>query len=163
MLAIAGEKGQYPLRVNANGGLYLLKDGRDIPDVFMMSVDFPGEFTVFLESVLTNNSNVPTRIYGQYGTIELDGSPVLTGNGDFIKEFKALNNGYTNVTIPVEKQDDPYRALQGNFMEVIRKGGTLYCGVDLGTSTMVAIKMGVESYRQKKTMTWDAKNERVIS
>jgi len=28
---------------------------------------------------------------------------------------------------------------------------------------MVAIKLAVESYRQKKTMLWDAKAERVIA
>ena len=34
--------------------------------------------------------------------------------------------------------------------------------VDLGCATMVAIKMGVESYRQSKTLLWDAKREKVI-
>ena len=163
LIAIVGEKGEYPLRVNASGGLYILKDGRDIPDVFSMTVDYPSEFTIHLLSILTNNTQLPTRICGQYGTIELTGNPVLTGNGDFIEEFKEMNKGYTQVTLPAKRTEDPYKALQGNFMEVIRKGGILYCGIDLGTATMVAIKMGVESYRQKKTMIWDAENEKVIS
>ena len=29
--------------------------------------------------------------------------------------------------------------------------------------TDLAIKLAVESYRQKKTMIWDAKNEKVVS
>jgi len=33
---------------------------------------------------------------------------------------------------------------------------------DLGCSTMVAIKMAVESYRQKKTMLWHARHEKVV-
>ncbi len=37
----------------------------------------------------------------------------------------------------------------------------LACNVELGCSTMVAIKMAVESYRQQKTMLWDAKSEKV--
>ncbi len=163
LIAIVGEKGEYPLRVNASGGLYILKDGRDIPDVFSMTIDYPSEFTVHLVSILTNNTQLTRRICGQYGTIELTDNPVLTGNGDFVEEFKEMNKGYSQVTLPAKKPGDSYKALLGNFLEVIRKGGTLFCGVDLGTSTMVAIKMGVESYRQRKTMMWDAEKEKVIS
>ena len=47
LLAIVGDKGEYPQRVNANGGLYILKDGRDIPDVFMMTVDYADEVFIF--------------------------------------------------------------------------------------------------------------------
>ena len=43
-----------------------------------------------------------------------------------------------------------------------RGNGTLQCNVELGTATMVAIKLAVESYRQKKTLAWDAKSERVV-
>jgi hypothetical protein len=46
---------------------------------------------------------------------------------------------------------------------VLRGNGTLHCNVDLGASTMVAIKLAVESYRQKKTMLWDAKREKVVA
>ena len=52
--------------------------------------------------------------------------------------------------------------MEGNLIDVIRKGGKLYCNVDLGVATMVAIKMGVEAYRQNKTMLWDAQKEKVV-
>ncbi|MFQ5738324.1 MAG: Gfo/Idh/MocA family protein [Acidobacteriota bacterium] len=168
LLSISGPKGEFPQRVNANGGLYLLKDGRDIPDVFLMSVDYPSDFTVNLISVLTNNTPVPTRIYGQYGTIEImtnmdgtdrGGEMNVTGNGDFVKEFKQMNGGYTKLTLPGDER--PH--LRGNFFECIRNGGIPYCNVDLGTATMVAIKMGVESYRQSKTLLWDAQREQLAT
>ena len=50
----------------------------------------------------------------------------------------------------------------GNFLDVIRGNGTLHCNAELGCATMVAIKLAVESYRQKKTMVWDPKAERVV-
>ncbi|MFC1693251.1 Gfo/Idh/MocA family oxidoreductase [Candidatus Latescibacterota bacterium] len=162
LLAIVGENGEYPYRANANGGLYVLKDGRDIPDVFMMAVDYPSEFTVYLASVLTNNTQIPTRIYGQYATAEFPdngGNATYKSNGDFKQEFRDMNDGYDTITIQSENTSD----MRGNFMDVIRKGGKLFCNVDLGVSTMVAIKMGTESYRQNKTMFWDAENERMIS
>jgi len=159
LLSIVGENGEYPLRVNGSGGLYILKDGRDIPDVFMMAVDYPSEFTVYLASVLTNNTQLPTRIYGQYGTIEFNGNANMTGNGDFTQEFRDMNDGYDEVTMHSEGRRD----MEGNLIDAIRKDEKLNCNVDLGCTTMVAIKMGVESYRQNKTLMWDPKKEKVVT
>jgi len=158
LIALAGPDGAYPTRVNATGGLYIKKDGRDVPDVFMMTADYPGGYTIFLESVLTNNTQIPIRIHGQYGTIEFTGRPVMTSNGDFKREFRDNNDGYDEVTVHVEDGRD----LEGNFIDAIREGARLHCNVDLGCTTMVAIKMAVESYRRDRTMLWDAENEKVV-
>jgi predicted dehydrogenase len=157
LIAVRGANGEYPLRVNANGGLYIEKDGRDIPDTFLMTADYPSEWSLFLVSTLTNDAGLPDRIYGKHGTMELGGEPWLKFNGAFKEEFKAKNDGKEDVRIPVKERRD----LEGNFIDVMRGKDQLACNVDLGCSTMVAIKMAVESYRQKKTMLWDAKSERV--
>ena len=91
--------------------------------------------------------------------MELGGEPFLRFNGDFKEEFKAKNDGQEEVRIPVQ----PRRDLEGNFIDVLRGKDKLACNADLGCATMVAIKMAVESYRQKKTMLWDAKRERVVT
>jgi len=156
LITLAGPEGAYPVRVSAGGGLYVEKDGRDIPDVFMLTVDY-ADFSVFLVSTLTNDTQLPDRVYGKHGTLDIGGEPLLKFNGDFKEEFKAKNGGKEEARLPVK----PRRDLVGNFLDVIRGGGPLHCNVELGAATMVAIKMGVESYRQKKTMTWDAKTEKV--
>jgi hypothetical protein len=51
----------------------------------------------------------------------------------------------------------------GNFLDVIRGEGTPHCNVELGAATMVAIKLGIEAFRQRKTMLWDAATEKVVS
>lgn len=162
LIAIAGPDGQYPKRVNGAGGLYLLKDGRDIPDVFMMSIDYPGEFTVYLESVLTNDTQQPTRIYGQYATMDLSNHANLDleGNGDYRQEFRD-NFGYDEVTLHSERINGNHEMMEKNLMDAIRTGAKLYCNAELGAATMVAIKLGVESYRQSKTMVWDAAAEKL--
>jgi predicted dehydrogenase len=159
LIAIAGADGEYPMRVNANGGLYIEKDGRDIPDTFLMTADYPGQWSLFLVSTLTNDAGIPDRIYGKHGTLELGGEPWLRFNGDFKEEFKAKNDGKEEVRIPLA----PRRDLEGNFIDVLRGKDKLACNADLGCATMVAIKMAVESYRQKKTMLWDAERERVVT
>ncbi len=157
LIAIAGQNGEYPRRVSAVGGLYIEKDGRDIPDTFLLTADYASEWSLFLVSTLTNDAGIPDRIYGKHGTMELGGEPSLRWNGDFKEEFKAKNDGKEEVRLAIQ----PRRDLEGNFIDVLRGNGRLACNADLGCATMVAIKMAVESFRQSKTLLWDAKAEKV--
>jgi len=159
LIAVAGANGEYPSRVNANGGLYIEKDGRDIPDVFMLTADFPTEWSIFLVSTLTNDAGISDRIYGKHGTMELGGEPSLKWNGDFKEEFKAKNEGKEETRLPLTLRRD----LENNWVDAMRGKGPVHCNVELGCATMVTIKMAVESYRQRKTMLWDSANEKVIS
>src|SRR5438309_1887722 len=127
LLALTGPDGEYPLRVNASGGLYVEKDGRDIPDTFLMTADYPSEFSLFLVSTLTNDAGLPDRVYGKHGTMELGGEPLLRSNGDFKPEFKAKNDGKDEVRLPIKQRRDQV----GNFLDVIRNGGQLHCNVEL--------------------------------
>lgn len=159
LIAIAGPNGEYPRRVNANGGLYIEKDGRDIPDMFMMTADYPSDWSLFLVSTLTNDAGLPDRVYGKHGTMELGGEPSLRWNGAFKEEFQAKNDGKDEVRLPIKQRRD----LEGNFIDVLRGKDKLACNADLGCATMVAIKMAVESFRQSKTMLWDAKAEKTVA
>jgi predicted dehydrogenase len=159
LIAIAGPNGEYPRRVNASGGQYIEKDGRDIPDTFLMTADYPSQWSAFLVSTLTNDAGLPDRIYGKHGTMELGGEPFLRWNGDFKEEFKAKNDGKEEIRLPIKQRRD----LEGNFIDVLRGKDQLACNADLGCATMVAIKMAVESFRQSKTLLWDAKAEKVTS
>ncbi len=158
LIAIAGPDGAYPAHVNAVGGQYIEKDGRDIPDTFLLTIDYPQEFSILLVSTLTNDSSLPTRVYGKYGTLDLDDLS-LRANGDMTYEFKAANDGKTEAKLVRGERRD----MEGNFIDVIRSGrtGDLNCNVELGASTMVAIKMGVEAYRQRKTMVWSGAREKM--
>ena len=163
LVTIAGENGEYPSRVSGSGGLYILKDGRDIPDVFMMTIDYKSGFSVLLSSILTNNTQLPRRVYGQYGTIEFEGHATLTSNGDFKQEFRDKNDGYDLVTLHSDNPSESHVNMEKNLIDAIREDTRLFCNVELGCATMVAIKMGVEAYRQDKTLLWDATREKVVS
>ena len=76
-------------RGNATGGQYIEKDGRDIPDTFLLTADYPSEYSIFLVSTLTNDTQLGDRIYGKHGTMDFDGTPVLRVNSEFADEFKA--------------------------------------------------------------------------
>jgi len=160
LLAIAGPDGEYPWRVSACGGRYVEKneeDGGEIPDTYMTTLDYPSGYSAFLESTITNDSPLPDRIYGKYGTIEdFEDDPKLLANGAFAPEFLSKNNGYAEVRLSQEKGRD----MEGNFIDVIRGNGKLYCNAELGAAAMVGIGLGVRSYRQNKTILWDLKKEK---
>ncbi|MHC5024885.1 MAG: Gfo/Idh/MocA family protein [Planctomycetota bacterium] len=178
LLAISGPDGEYPKRVVASGGRYLEKDERDIPDTFLMMVDYPSEHTVVLASVMTNDVGVPDVIRGQYATMEFGSTLLVKEQGTWWPEFREANAGEFPSTMKTEDGKEtpdpapgqasfeiytsPRRDHMGNFLDAIRGEAPLHCNVDLGCSTMVAIKMGVESYRQNKVLLWDEQNERVI-
>jgi len=176
LLAISGHEGEYPRRVVASGGRYLEKDERDIPDSFMMMVDYPSEHTVVLVSVMTNDLGVPDIIRGQYGTMKFENGISLYEQAAWADEFRTANSDTVTVTTETDEQGKQVtkpangravsrhdvqgrRDHMGNFLDAIRNGDRLSCNVDLGASTMVAIKMAVESYRQDKVMLWDAETE----
>ncbi|PYJ06350.1 MAG: hypothetical protein DME25_06900 [Verrucomicrobia bacterium] len=149
LIAMSGPDGEYPRRVNACGGLYIEKDGRDIPDTFLMTADYPSEWSVFLVSTLTNDAGLPDRIFGKHGTMDLGGDVKLRFNGAFQEEFTARNDDKLEASIPAE----PRRDLEGNWIDAMCGKDKVFCSVDLGCATMVAIKMAVESYRQRKRCT----------
>jgi predicted dehydrogenase len=213
LLAINGPDGQYPRKVVASGGKYIEKDERDIPDTFMMMVDYPppNEHTIMLVSVMTNDGGLDTVIRGQHGAITFaDGAIELREQGTWWPEFRKTNKdlapppppapppasapksdsaspgsesgataptsgwymerndkgeekpvpepGHATCRIPAPNERDHL----GRFIGAIRGECEVSCNVDLGCSTMVAIKMAVESYRRDKALLWDAQKEGVV-
>jgi predicted dehydrogenase len=161
LLSITGPNGEYPRKVVASGGRYIEKDDRDIPDTFMMMVDYPSEHTVVLVSVMTNDGDIPTVIRGQHGTIEFDEGITVREQGTWQPEFRKINS---DLMLPPDQDSfkipsAPRPDQMGSFLGAIRGECDLTCNVDLGCSTMVAIKMGVEAYRQEKTLHWDPGSE----
>ena len=80
-------------------------------------------------------------------------------NSAFQEEFSARNSDKLDVSIPPERRRD----LEGYWIDAMRGKDTVHCNAELGCATMVAIKMAVESYRQRKTLLWAAKHQKVYT
>jgi hypothetical protein len=48
-----------------------------------------------------------------------------------------------------------------NFLDCIRSGNEPNCPVDLGYRVAIATRMAVDSYRQRRTLHWNATKEEV--
>jgi hypothetical protein len=58
-------------------------------------------------------------------------------------------------------RSDP-KAHMINFFDSMRNGTTPNCPFDLGFRIAIACRMAVESYRQQRTMHWDAVKEEIV-
>jgi len=170
----------FPTRATGAGGIYVQKD-REVPDVYMTMVEYPGEYSINMISCMANSRSAPLTVYGNWGTLEVlrASAPVGDSMGDqtrgprrgppriyasikaerqFEKEFKEANGGQTEVTIDSERGKD----LADDWLDCMRTREKPVYNVLRGYQVMVAIKLGVESYRQGKVMGFDPNTRRII-
>ena len=65
-LAVANE---YPTRVVGMGGLWVVNDGREVPDTYLNSADYPGDWSVIVQSSQANAHGPITMIRGEHATM----------------------------------------------------------------------------------------------
>jgi len=159
LLAIEGPSGAHPRRVSAAGGIYVQKDGREVPDTSVITIDYPGEHTVVLTGSMANATAPPDAIRGQYGTIVGDR---VTMEKDWADEFHALSGGRDTVTLtpPADWNEDRRgggnKGHMLNFIDVIRgRQKQLNCPVELAAATQLGITLGVLAYDRRQTLLWD--------
>lgn len=144
---------QIPRSVTMTGGLYLWKDGREVPDSMCVSMDQPEEMIVTWNSGFGNDKlSVTEDLLGDEGTIQKGNQIRYTPQRVNVKD-RAERLGAT-VAAP--------NAHMQNFFDCIRNGGEPNCPFELGYRVSIACRMAVESYRQGRTMKWDAAREEIV-
>ena len=144
---------QIPKSVNMTGGIYLWKDGREVPDTMNVSMEHPEELLFTWDSGFGNSQlGISEDVLGADGTIS-----------------KAQQIRYTpqKVNLPDGKEimgNTPTapRAHMQNFLDCVRSGKQPNCPFDVGFRVSIACRMAVESYRQGRTMKWDAAKEEIV-
>ena len=172
----------FPTRVVGAGGIYVQKN-REVPDTYMTLIEYPGDYAINMVSCMANQQSVPMTVYGNWGTLAV-GEPQMAGNamGDqrrgaagtgrrptqsatvraerqYLKEFQEANEGKTEVTI----ESEPGTDLVDDWLDCMRTRGTPVYNVKRGYQVMVAIALGVESYKSGKVLAFDPSTQRVLS
>ena len=144
-----------PERATGCGGIYVQHDDREVPDTFMMTLDYPDDYTVVLTSSMANRQANATIIRGHKATIrpEKDGMKV-TAEDEF-KEWFKKEFGAEEIVVPPE----PRLGHMEKWLECIRTRGAVHLDAETAYRAMAGIKMGVESYRQDKVLFWDGEKE----
>ena len=147
---------KFPERVVATGGTWeFTQSVAEIPDTFNMMCDYPGGPTLLAVSSMANDAPTPHQIRGHLATLEFNST------GFVIRPQKLFAEGRQEV---VHKKTGAENVAlhHRNLHNAIRQQEELRCDVWLGYYGVVACRMAVESFRQKKYLAWDARRERPI-
>ena len=169
----------FPTRATGAGGIYVQKN-REVPDVYMTQVEYPGDYSINMISCMANDTSAPLTVYGNWATLEVlrTSAPVGDAMGDqtrgprrrsrqyasikaqrqFEEEFKAANGGKTEVTIESEESKD----LADDWLDCMRTREKPVYDVLKGYQVMVAIKLGVDSYRNGRVMGFDPVTRQIV-
>jgi hypothetical protein len=142
-----------PRAVTMTGGLYLWKDGREVPDTMNVALEQPEEMLLSWDSGFGNNALGSSEdVLGTDGTI-FRGQQIRYAPQKVNRPDGAESVGQTKT---------PPAAHMRNFLDSIRGTATPNCTFETGYRVSIASRMAVESYRQGRTIHWDAENEELV-
>ncbi len=144
---------QIPRAVTMTGGLYLWKDGREVPDTMNVNIEQPEDILIGWSSGFGNNElGVNESALGTDGTIsrasQIRYSPQKVnqpGASDMLGATRTPPNAHMR-----------------NFFDCIRSGDRPNCPFELGFRVAIACRMAVDSYRAQKTMRWSPEREEIV-
>lgn len=159
---------EFPVRATASGGIFKQKD-REVPDTFFTNVDY-STFSIQLACSVASGVGAPLVIHGSEGTIHIaedsenlsNTSIRIVPDREYAEDFKK-KTGEDKLEIPVQVSGRGTHPHMENFLDSVRSRKDPNLPADLGYKAMVAIRMGVDSYRQGDTVFFDAKRERASS
>jgi predicted dehydrogenase len=143
-----------PKAVTMVGGVYLWKDGREVPDTMNVSMELPEEILFTWDSGFGNNHfGSDEAILGTDGTVLKGGQRI-----EFVPQKVNAPDGKpahgATPNVP--------RAHMQNFLDSVRGEAKPNCPFEIGFRVSILCRMAVESYRQGRTMRWDAVKEEIL-
>jgi predicted dehydrogenase len=145
-----------PREVTMTGGLYLWKDGREVPDTMNVSMVHEEEQMLFnWTSGFGNDAlSVTEEVLGDNGTI--------SHTPQSIRYTPQKVNRRDGNEMAGTTRNERAAHMQ-NFLDCIRDSSRKpNCPFDLGYRVAIACRMAVESYRHQRTVRWDAAAEEIV-
>ena len=138
----------FPKRVTATGGQYQFKEGREVPDIFTITMEYPQGPSVLLIASLANDSNPPMVIRGYQGTINLDLNKAV------IDPQKAAGNNGPSEEITATRGWSLEEHFK-DFLDCVKARRKPRSNEVLGYQVMTALHMGIHSYQKGRSMVFD--------
>ncbi len=144
---------QIPKAVTMRGGIYLWKDGREVPDTMSVLLEQPEEMLISWVSGFGNNQpGVTEDALGDNGTISRDNQ---------VRYLPQKINRPDGNEMTGRSTHTPQVHMQ-NFFDCIRDHKEPACPFELGFRVSIASRMAVDSYRLGRTLRWDPKREEIV-
>lgn len=145
-----------PSAAYMSGGVFSEKDGRQVPDTIVVTLDFPNDVVVTWQSTFSNSRyGLGQRILGSDGTIEYKAgaNDMVSGKSqESIRYYPESVNRPNGATITGDSRSQNHIA---NWVDCIRSRKKPNAPVELGYRSAVAAHMCNLSYRQKRRLTFD--------
>ncbi len=147
---------QIPQSASMKGGIYLWKDGREVPDTMSVTLQQPEEILVSWVSGFGNNQLGTTEdVLGTHGTISRASQVRYIPQKISWRQNSAANEMIGRTT------HRPHAHME-NFFDCIRSGREPNCPFEIGFRVSVTCRLAVDSYRTGRTLRWDPEREEVV-
>jgi predicted dehydrogenase len=164
-LNICWGEAQFPYRVTGTGGIYVFKDGREVPDTFMLAADYAAGHSVVMSSSMANSTHIPGLIRGHEGTIVMVPHGQFEGRVDSISVTpeKIAKNKFKQKyqSLEVVLECEPRESHMENFLRCVKTREKPVLDALTAYKAMVAIYMSVQSYREGKVLFFDERTQRI--
>ncbi len=156
---------QFPHKVMASGGVYVFKDGREVPDTFHLIAEFPKGHSLVLSSSMANSQHIPGLIRGHEGTIMMVPEGRFEGRVDHItvtperiaKKKFVEKYGTEEMILQTEKREDHME----NFLRCVKTREKNVLDALTAYKAMTTIGMAVQSYREGRVLYFNESTQRV--
>ncbi|MDE0104957.1 MAG: Gfo/Idh/MocA family oxidoreductase [Bryobacterales bacterium] len=156
---------RFPVRVSAHGGIYLFRN-REVPDTYSTTIEYDD---LVVNIVGCSGSQAPNVLhgpafFGQMSAISIrPGSVRVTPERLYADSFRA-RTGQATVEVAVDNLDQQTARTNHmlDFLRCVRTREKPIFDARFGYQVMVAIRLGVDSYRQGRQMGFDPRTEAVL-
>ncbi len=144
---------QIPKQVTMTGGIYLWKDGREVPDTMHVSMEHTEEVLFSWSSGFGNSRlGVTEDVLGTDGTISK--SQQIRYQPERVNRPQGVELVGNQPTTPLAHME--------NFLDCVRTGKETNCPFDVGFRVSIVSRMAVDSYRLGRAVKWDAAREEIV-
>ena len=137
-----------------SGGVFSEKDGRQVPDTIVVTLEYPADTVVTWQSTFSNSHyGLGERLLGSDGTIEhISGATdMVTGrSAEGIRYYPESVNRHNGTALTGETPNQNHMA---NWIECVRSRKTPNASVEIGYRSAIAAHMANISYRRKQRVT----------
>ena len=145
-----------PSRITMTGGIYLWKDGREVPDTMNVSMEHDKE-----ELLFNWTSGFGNDALGVSESVLGDNGSIFHTQQSIKYTPQKVNRKDGNEMLGATRSDRA--AHMQNFIDCVRDPSRQpNCPFDLGFRISIACRMAVESYRQHRTVSWNAAKEEIV-
>lgn len=146
-----------PSAATMSGGVFSEKDGREVPDTIIATMEYPGDVVVTWQSTFNNSHyGLGERFLGSDGTIEhiAGATDMVAGkSNEVVRYYPEKTNRPQGAALTGDTPDQNHMQ---NWLDCMRSRKTPNASVDIGYRSAIAAHMCNIAYREKQRVTFES-------